>query len=275
MRYLALLRLSKMSSIHDRWGVKQPPDEQRLQLKNRLITFLGLIGFEVDESDVVTMCLRFGKTKSQVASFNKYDYTWRLYTEHEIQNAQNSFEIAYIIECLMNVVDKFGSDAVGSQIKKILAMSNSDFNLVKTKKGWLTYPKGEKLLDEKVVEKALTFLTDKPLDEFTHALEHFSQKHYVEAAEKSRRSLEEYLRQTLSRPKLGLDAGIKELGSLMKLKNIENHRNQLIIKQLRLLDGHFNDSSKHNSKTDESEAEFLIYQVASILKFIDLQNLGT
>jgi HEPN domain-containing protein len=141
--------------------------------------------------------------------------------------------------------------------------------LVKIKNHWHTYPQGEKILDEQIVEKALSFLSDKPLDEFTKALERFSQGQWVESAEKSRRTLEEFLRSLLRRPLLGLSPAILEVGKLLKTSKVEEHLRISIVNELRLLDEHYNGSSKHASKTGEAEAEFLLYKVGSLLKLIN------
>ena len=108
------------------------------------------------------------------------------------------------------------------------------------------------------------------LQEYSLALSKYSSGEWVLSAEKARRTVEEFLRQKLGRPRIGLNKAIEELGiKLKKEGKTPEHVRSLIIKQLKALDNHFNESSKHSSKTNEAEAEFIIYQVGSIVRLIN------
>ncbi len=144
------------------------------------------------------------------------------------------------------------------------------FHLGKDNKGYiLFYKSGEKELDEKVVNKTLSFLDDNSNKHFEDALSMYFNGKHVESAEKLRRTLEEFLKYKLGNSR-GLNNNIKELRLKLKNKGIDGSVRNIIFQNFNYLDKYYNDNSKHNSKNiSENENEFLIYQTGVLINYIN------
>lgn len=253
-------------SIYDRWGIQQNNESSWRQFINRLLILIGdgenLI--EVTRVSRQLIAYRLGTTMEDVGyeSGNGKNF---IEIESLINVTKSPFETARNLEVAIDLV----SDKRQEMIKDLVNRSKCGFRLAKSEDNWVTFPEGEKFLDKKAVEEPLSFLNGKPAELFGKALEDYSNNKSVEAAEKTRRTLEEYFRQFFNSSKLGLDEGIRRYGKKLKDDNAPEHIRLFVIKQLNHLNSHYNDSSKHQSETKPYEAEYLIYSVGTILRFID------
>jgi len=185
------------------------------------------------------------------------------------------YELAEKIENLLgcSILD-------GTQKERVVAIVNKEnigIRISKDKKGnYITYPQGEPMLDEKVVERTLLSLDGESAKEYEKALKAYASGKWNESSNGTRRALEEYLRQYLNN-KAGLEANIKTIGEPLKKAGVAEHFRKSIINQLRTLDSHYNSGSKHNSNTQGAvEAEYLIYSVGVIVSALEqLKTSGT
>lgn len=134
----------------------------------------------------------------------------------------------------------------------------------------ILHPRGEKLLDEKLVDQVLSFLDQKSQQHFVDSLKFYSANNAIKSAESLRRCLEEFLRFKLGNTK-GLTGNIPELQTQLKSQITKEIRTIIFdpAATLKSLDSYFNENSKHrDGDIDEAENEFLIYQVGTVLRYI-------
>ena len=155
-------------------------------------------------------------------------------------------------------------------IKEAIEMSDVNVTMTKSSAGHIfLYPKGEKKMDEKLVNKTLSFLSTKSNTHFEEALKFYQNNNPIKSAESLRRALEEFLRYKLKNDK-GLKANIDFLQKTLEEKNIKKIIRNIIFQTFDYLDKYFNENSKHkDGNIDESENEFLIYQTGLLLRYIN------
>lgn len=184
--------------------------------------------------------------------------------EKYLLEAKQLCELAEKIENLLKspILENVQKEGVAA----IVNNENIDIRISKDKKGnYITYPQGEPMLDEKVVERTLLSLDGESANEYEKALKAYASGKWNESSNHTRRSLEEYLRQYLNNTK-GLKSNKTTIGSALKEAGVADHFRNSIINQLNTLDSHYNPGSKHGSNTQGvAEAEYLIYSVGIIV----------
>ncbi len=172
--------------------------------------------------------------------------------------------LAEKLECIL--VSSVISDNQKDMIVTIINNENVGIRIGKDKRGkYVTYPQGEPMLDEKVVERTLLSLGGESASEYEKALKEYTSGKWNESSNGTRRALEEYLRQYLNN-KAGLEANSKTIGKFLKESDVAEHFRNSIINHIKTLENHYNSGSKHNSKTQgAAEAEYLIYSVGVIV----------
>lgn len=255
-----------MKNIYARWGLQRETTEDWEILKNRILVLADSDKPEINKDSARLIAFGLGKKVEDVAFCNHYGNEWYLYLERLVQSSGTPFGLAKIIETTIDHTDIFRD---GQIVSTLINSSGCGIRMVKSKTGWLSYPEGEKVLDKELVDGALSFLEEKASKEYIKALEHYSNRKWVECAEKNRRALEELLRQKLNSKK-GLQSAIPELGKKLKaLTDFPDHLRTTIMSILNVMDKNFNDSSKHQSKTyGEQECEFLIYQTGLLMRLL-------
>ena len=109
------------------------------------------------------------------------------------------------------------------EIQAVVQMSDVNVTVRESSQGGLIlYPKGEKKLDEELVNKTLSFLNTESNKHFEEALKLYQSKESAKSAESLRHSLEEFLLHKLQNEK-GLAGNIKTLEE--NIKNIQKNKN--------------------------------------------------
>lgn len=158
-------------------------------------------------------------------------------------------------------------------VENAIRLSNLKLNLSMKNDGIIVYPQGEKWLDDGLVDQTLQFLGPESNKHFKDALTYLQKKEYVNATEKVRRAIEEFLREKLAN-KTGFKGNLKKLGKKLKELSAPKEFRDTITMLLKNLDTYFNENSKHNDgPIGLNECHFLIYVTASIMKYIDDQTL--
>ena len=247
-----------------RWGLPEEDFDKRFQKTiNRILALTGN-RIQTYESYLKSFALIVGVPISAYGG----DYRDAFDAEKYFLEAKQSCELAKKIEDLLKSRILTDDQKIG--IAVIVHEGNVGIRVSKNKNGdYITYPQGESMLDEEVVERTLLSLDDNSADEYTKALKEYSTGKWNESSNKTRQALEEYLRQYLNN-KAGLEANIKTIGESLKKAGVVEHFRKSIINQLRTLDSHYNSGSKHNSKTQgAAEAEYLIYSVGVIVNTLE------
>ncbi|MBF1043521.1 MAG: hypothetical protein HXL07_03450 [Candidatus Nanosynbacter sp.] len=247
-----------------RWGLPEEDfDEKFRKAINRILAFTGN-NIEVYESRSRDFAYIAGVPINAYWSFIANNFRIREY----ILEAKQPYELAEKIENLLK--SRILTDLQKEKICKIVNNESIGIRISKDKKGnYITYPQGEPMLDEKVVERTLLSIDGKSASEYTEALKAYSSGRWNDSSNATRRTLEEYLRQYLNNKK-GLQANIKTIGSALKEAGVADHFRNSITSQLNTLDSHYNPGSKHGSNTQgAAEAEYLIYSVGVIVNTLE------
>lgn len=274
----------KIKEINNRWAI---PDDESYEdkftkFKTRILNFFSDIDRHIAESSISLFCNAMGV--EEVWKQDKYSYDkWSLniikaLTEEEDQ--KKFFRLLEVIFALdiktsygYGSLIQYSRDELVLKTQLALEFSSIGVNMVIKDGDVIFYPNGEKLLDEGVVNNVLSFLSGSSLQHFLDALKSYEQntsKSRVKSAESLRRTLEEFLKQKL-RNESGLKGGISELGKRLKSLKVNNDIKNLTTTILSILDNpFFNNNSKHkDGNINESENEFLIYQVALLMRYIE------
>lgn len=253
-----------------RWGLPEEDFDKRFQKTVYRVLVITDNSIEVEESKLKTLAYTAGASMDTYVCGNSF-YSWEVYfnVKKYLLEAKQPPELAEKIE---NLLKCYGilNDSQKERVVNTINDGNIGIRIIKNKDGdYITYPQGEPMLDEKVVDRALLSLDDKSANEYENALKAYASGRWNESSNGTRRALEEYLKQYLNNRK-GLQANIKTIGSVLKESGVAEHFCNSIINQLRTLDSHYNSGSKHNSKTQgATEAEYLIYSVGVVVNTLE------
>lgn len=250
--------------FRQRWGLPEEDFDKRFQKAiYRILAFTGNI-IMTQERWLRIFALIAGVPVDVYGGVYRNTFN----AEKYFLEAKQPCELAEKIEDLLK--SRILTDLQKEKICKIVNNESIGIRISKDKKGnYITYPQGEPMLDEKVVERTLLSIDGKSASEYTEALKAYSSGRWNDSSNATRRTLEEYLRQYLNNKK-GLQANIKTIGSALKEAGVADHFRNSITSQLNTLDSHYNPGSKHGSNTQgAAEAEYLIYSVGVIVNTLE------
>lgn len=256
-------------NFRQRWSLPEEAFEERFQ--KAIYRVLAYIGDRIDVSRDDLRHLAFiarvpVDTYRYIGSV--YSGNWRFDAEKYFLEAEQPHELAEKVENLLksSILNNDQKEGVATIVSK----ESIGVRVSKDGRGrYITYPQGEPMLDEKVVERTLLSLDGKSASEYEKALREYASGKWNESSNATRRTLEEYLRQYLNNTK-GLEANKKTIGSALKEAGVADHFRNSITSQLNTLDSHYNPGSKHGSNTQGAvEAEYLIYSVGVIVNTLE------
>jgi len=270
----------QMKKFNKRWSITSTDSckDAFVKFKIRILNILKNIDKHVTNSSITDFCQYYGI--EEIWNTQQYEDRSRS-TNIAGRLSQETDEIEFyrLIELIfsLDINSTTGYDYSDQYNKKILlkkvveAIELSDVNVSITsfEEEVVLYPKGEKILDEELVESPLSFLNKKSVKHFVRALEFYQSKESIKSAESLRRALEEFLRYKLENTK-GLGANITEIQKKLKSDGRDVQVRNIIGSILNYLDKYFNENSKHNDgDINDAENEFLIYQAGSLLKYVN------
>ncbi len=158
------------------------------------------------------------------------------------------------------------------QVEEIVNISKINLSIIQINNEIVLFPRGEKLLDEKLVNHPLRFLNDKASIHFQEALELYEvnePRNAILSATKLRRTLEEFLCFKLQNQK-NLENNIPELTERLKSDGRDSRTRNIIFQVFNYMEKYFNNNEKHSDgNIDSIENEFLVYQVGLLTRYID------
>jgi len=273
----------KIKNFYKRWNIVYDEDQRFTDFKNRALSIVDDTLGELFLSDknlerhfLKLTAEHFPQSKIGVLSkareaFNEKEF--RNSPVYKIISGENNF--VEFIKCLQVL---FWLD-FDSEIKKKLYLGfKEDIKLslldiqIKKIKGdnIIFYPKGAKLLDEKVVNDILDWLISYPnvQKSFKSALEKYQDKIYQRnLIDDLRLSLELLFKEILNNNK-GLENQEKLLIEYLKQKNVPKELNNMYWKLIDYYAKYQNNYAKHEDKVDSSEIEFIIYLTGTFIRFL-------
>ncbi len=270
---------TKIENFNRRWNLKddESSEEKFSKFKVRVLNVLKDIDESVTNSSISKFCIAFGiKEMHQFGTFGGV-YSTNIISELKRENDRVKF--FRLIETIVNLDfvpcdgrnGAFWKEAVYEKLQMAFNFSQINARIEKIEGEILILPAGEKLLDEEVIDHVLSFLDGDTSSHFIDALKYYEQgskKSRVKSVDHLRRALEEQLRYELKNKK-GLKTNIPILGGKLKSISVNNDIKNTVIQLIKSLDNVFNENSKHNDGIIfEPENEYLIYQVALLMRYI-------
>ena len=285
-----------------RWNISSTPDSPKEafnKFKKRILTVLQNISHTYYDNSGYENSLKttIDNIVSEKSVFNFYQqyctdqkYEGNVYQESiiidRLKNENDDKDFYRLIEIILsldipnvedntygNVILVSKSEIKNTLIKKVkeaIEMSDVDVAITENSQGEIIlYPKGEKELDDVLVNQTLNFLNPTSNKHFEDALKFYQKNNPIKSAESLRRCLEDFLRYKLEN-KTGLAGNIKFLQNQLKENKDKSEIRKIIVQTFNYLDKYFNENSKHkDGDIDEPENEFLIYQTGLLMRYIN------
>jgi len=280
----------KIKNFYKRWNIVYDEDKRFTDFKNRALStiddtlgelflsdknlessFLKLTAKHFPEAEVQkslgalenSFKLVFGK----VLEF-KNSYAYKVLSEeNNLIEFIKCLQVLFLLDLDLEVKEKlyFG-------FKEDIELSLLDIQIKRIKgDNIIFYPKGSKLLDEKVVNDVLNWLISYPnvQKSFKSALEKYQEKIYQRnLIDDLRLSLELLLKKILNNRKKSLENQREPLGKYLEKKNIPKQLRNMYWKLIDYYTDYQNNYAKHEDKVDSSEIEFVIYLTGTFMRFL-------
>lgn len=270
----------RMDQFNKRWNITSADSHQEAlnKFKTRILNIFKDVDQHVTEESVTTFCQYFGVTEEWQRGIYG-DKEWgtniidRLDEENKIVEFYRLIELIFSLDIQTSTgfrgEEKYSRELLIEAVQQAIDFSDVNVAIVVSEGNVILYPRGEKKLDDELVNYVLTFLNDQSNKHFQQALKFYQSNNPVKSAESLRRSLEEFLRFKLQNTK-GLDANIGDLQKKLKEDGRDSQVRNIIFTTFSYLDQYFNDNSKHNDgKIDPSENELLIYQTGLLMRYVN------
>ncbi|MFC2709111.1 MAG: hypothetical protein ACFN21_00155 [Candidatus Saccharibacteria bacterium] len=191
------------NNFRQRWGLPEEDFDKRFQKAiYRILAFTGN-SIAVYGSQLKNFAFIAGVPVSVYRGIFRDAFNAEKYFLEAKQPCELAEKVENLLKC--SILD-------GTQKERVVAIVNKEnigIRVSKDKKGnYITYPQGEPMLDEKVVERTLLSLDGKSAGEYEKALREYASGKWNESSNATRLTLEEYLRQYLNNTK-GLEANKK------------------------------------------------------------------
>lgn len=192
------------------------------------------------------------------------------------------FHLEIIINIIKEAIDKSeelgesserfvkAKEMIVRDIKRLVGILPINLTMKEEKKSVLFYPSGAELLDEKLVNDPLTWLSDYPKAHanFRGALEKYQKGiHKRNLLDDLRSSLEIFLKEYLDNKK-SLENQREELFKYMKEKGVSKEISAMFWTLLDAYSRYQNEYVKHNDNVKEQEIEFMIYTTGNFIRFM-------
>lgn len=272
---------SRMQKFNKRWSITSTDsyEDAFRKFKTRILNIFENIDRYVTEGSITAFCQFYGiKEVWREGNMGMSD-AWSTNIGDRLDQENNEKEFYKLVELIfsLDITQRTGYGGGIIYSKNILfrkvveAIDLSDTNVSITVKDEeiILYPKGEKILDEELVDLTLSFLNKESAEHFIQALSFYQSKKHINSADNLRRSLEEFLRFKLRNAK-GLKSNTLELQTKLKSDKKDAQVRNIIMSIFSYLDQYFNENSKHNDgDIDDLENEFLIYQVGLLMRYLN------
>jgi hypothetical protein len=253
---------NKIAAFNKRWNIIPKNDEAIvfLQFKTRILNDFERIELYVKSAFV--FCQALGIHHQPKSRNNIYNVLTRT---TNIVDLFRALEIIFVLE----FDSKARREFYLNQLLNTFEISNVGARVIDAQGEVLIVPAGEEKLDNELVDHVLSFLPNTSNDHFVSALQSYEQKLWIKCAESTRRTLEEYLRVKLNN-NCGLTQNISNIGKALKNTQSPAQIRNVVSATFSHLDQFFNENSKHHDgDLEESDAEFIIYQTALLMRYIE------
>jgi hypothetical protein len=267
----------KIQEINKRWNITDDSSykEEFKKFKTRVINIFSNIDDYITREGIARFCQILGVPEHwedpNILGIEP-KYSRNIINALNKENDEKKFYFLLEIIFILPFSNRGDCSNFLRKLKEAIELSNINLAITAKNDEIILYPRGEKELDEKLIDKVLSFLNTDSQKHFIEALRSYEKgtpQDAIKSAESLRRCLEEFLRLKLTNSK-GLNANIIELQVQLKKDGRDPIMRNIIFKTLSYLDSYFNENSKHkDGDIDEAENEFLIYQIGVLMRYIN------
>ena len=278
----------KIKNFYKRWNIAYDEGRKFIDFKNRALSTIDDVLGELFLSDtnlertfLKLIARHFPHSKSgafqdinkfkEIVNQKKFENS----TVYKVISGENNFvEFIKFLQVLfwLNLPSEV-KERLYFDFKEDIKLSLLDIQIKRIKKdNTIFYPKGAKLLDEKIVNDVLDWLVlyPKVQKSFKSALEKYQNKIFQRnLIDDLRLSLELLFRKLLNNNK-NLENQEKFLAEYLKKKNVPKELRNMYWKLIDYYNKFQNNYAKHNDKmkVDSSEIEFILYLTGTFIRFL-------
>jgi hypothetical protein len=276
----------KIKNFYKRWNTSYDENKKFADFKNRALSTIDEILGDIFLSDInlERIFLKLMAKHFPQSKIGGFQYICKIQEAANIKEFRNSSvyniisgenDFLEFIKCLQMLfwlnLDSKAKEELYLGFKEDIELSLLDIQ-IKGIKGdnIIFYPKGSKLLDEKVVNDVLDWLISYPkvYNNFKSALEKYQDKIYQRnIIDDLRLSLELLLKNILN-SYVNLENQKKPLGEHLKKKNVPKQLRNMYWKLIDYYAEYQNNYVKHEDKVESSEIEFVIYLTGTFMRFL-------
>jgi len=276
----------KIKNFYKRWNIKCDETRKFSQFKNRALStidsilgkhflqdenlqqrYLKLIGRHIPQSEFCPLDPAGVLQSFQIKEFKNSPIYQILSQENDFVEFIKHLQSLFWLDLPPPIKEKLYEG-----FKEDIELSMLDIELKKVKSNdYLFYPKGARLLDEKVVNDVLDWLQKYPkvYINFKSALEKYQNKIYQRNLIDDLRLALELLLKIILRNKKGLEKQKSDIGKYLKQKNVPTPLRQMFCQSLLPYYIEYqNEYAKHNDKVSYLELEFMIYLTGTFMRFL-------
>jgi len=279
---------SKIKNFYKRWNIVYDEGRKFIDFKNRALSTIDEVLGELFLSDtniernfLKLIARHFPHSKSglfqdvnkftEIVSQKKFENS----AVYKVISGENDFVefIKFLQVLFWSNLPSEVKERLYFSFKEDIKLSLLDIQIKRIKKdNAIFYPKGAKLLDEKIVNDVLDWLVlyPKVQKSFKSALEKYQNKIFQRnLIDDLRLSLELLIRKLLNNNK-NLENQEKFLAIYLKQKNIPKELINMYWKLINYYAKYQNNFAKHNDKVkvDSSEIEFILYLTGTFMRFL-------
>ncbi|HZL82672.1 MAG TPA: hypothetical protein VFB98_04215 [Candidatus Deferrimicrobium sp.] len=262
-----------LKSFRKRWNVEMNDKYRAEEFHNRALhTIASVLGSHlVDDEELSSDYLKIiGKPPEFDSWIFVHDVTqtpvWRA-----LRNSSGIQEFIFLLESLFHLpFAKKTLKQMAAGLKEDITASGVQVVLAHSKDSYLFYPKGAKLLDERVVNADLEWLSDYPsaLTAFENALVQSSDSaKQREVLDSLRVSLESLLKQLLGNRR-SLENNKENLLKWMDERGTNTETRQMMSQLFHFYCNYQNEHVKHGDGWKPAEVNFILYLTATFISLL-------
>ncbi len=270
----------KMQKFNKRWNITTTDsyEDSFKKFKTRILNIFEDIDSHMTDKSITAFCQYYGI--KEVWNSSMMDHAWSTNISDRLSQENEEREFYKLIELIFSLDIRetmgyggggytYSRDVLYREVVEAVELSDVNVSITISDGEVILYPKGEKTLDEELVDSPLSFLNKESGEHFIQALQFYQSKKHIKSAESLRRTSEEFLRYKLKNKK-GLNANITELQTKLKSDGRDSQVRNILGSTFSYLDQYFNENSKHNDgDINDSENEFLIYQTGLLIRYVN------
>ena len=275
----------RIENFYKRWNIDLDEAQRWTNFKNRILNSYTLsIGCDIKNDDTcedeffdligiherkVNNIINIGSWNSGFGDSPTYNY---FVDSIDIKKFILGLEVLFWMETL----EQDNKTRFFKYLQDDIVTTGVPLEVKQTKTDVLFYPTGAKLLDEKLVNDNLDWLSQYPksYETFKSALQEYGTKGKErDIVDKLRLSLELLLKDILHNNK-SLENQTKEIGDYLKENNVSTEISSMFWKILDYYSKYQNNKAKHENAVPLDEVEFILYLTGILMRFLLTKQLA-